>query len=296
MKRVISIGEAMLELSGAGDDLWRLGVAGDTMNTAWYLRESLSPDWQVDYLTRVGTDEFSHRVVNFLAEAGIGTAHVSRDPSRAVGLYAISLDKGERSFAYWRGQSAARHLADDANMLNKALDGVTLAYVSAITLAILAPDRRQALLDALATSKATVAFDTNYRPRLWEGTEAARDWITAAALVSDIVLPSADDDAACFGDASPEATLARYVGLGVGEIVVKSGGGPVLYFDGKDGRIDDLTTVTPVDTTGAGDSFSAGYLSARLTGANVRDAALSGHDLAMRVVQGPGALVPKPVA
>ena len=67
MTRIVSIGEAMLELSGAGKDLWQLGVAGDTMNTAWYLREALPDSCQVDYLSRVGTDDFSGRIISFLS-------------------------------------------------------------------------------------------------------------------------------------------------------------------------------------------------------------------------------------
>ena len=39
MNRILSIGEAMVEMSQADQPwLWRLGMAGDTLNTAWYLR------------------------------------------------------------------------------------------------------------------------------------------------------------------------------------------------------------------------------------------------------------------
>ena len=90
--RILSIGEPMLELSSAGqDDLWRLGIAGDTLNTAWYLRRLLGDDARVDYFTRVGTGEFSQKMLDFLTSEGIGTGHIARDPAREIGLYAISL-------------------------------------------------------------------------------------------------------------------------------------------------------------------------------------------------------------
>ena len=48
-----------------------------------------------------------------------------------------------------------------------------------------------------------------------------------------------------------------------------------------------------VDTTAAGDSFNAGYLSAVLNNKTEADALKSGHDCAMRVISHPGAIVPK---
>src|SRR5690606_21032151 len=102
-KPILSIGEAMVELSPSGQDgLWRLGIAGDTLNTAWYLRRLLPADWRVAYCSRVGLGEFSQQMVDFLAAEGIDATHVTRDPQREIALYAISLKDGERSFSYWR--------------------------------------------------------------------------------------------------------------------------------------------------------------------------------------------------
>ena len=95
---ILSIGEAMVELSEAGQPgHWRLGIAGDTLNTAWYLRRLLPADWRVSYCSRVGQGEFSQKMLDFLAAEGIGADHVTRDPRREIALYAISLKDGERS-------------------------------------------------------------------------------------------------------------------------------------------------------------------------------------------------------
>ena len=296
MPRLLSIGEAMVEL-GQSDQpgLWRLGIAGDTLNTAWYLRRLLGADWQVDYLSRVGTGAFSQRMVDFLAAEGIGTDHVGRDPDREIGLYAISLTNGERSFAYWRDTSAARRLADDPAMLDAALDGAAVAYVSGITAAILPPEGRANLLAALARARAggtRIVFDPNLRPRLWPDAAAMRQGISDAAAGADLVLPSFDDEAAHFGDPDPQATVARYLALGAGQVVVKNGGGPIRFggHDG-DGVVTDLEPETPVDSTAAGDSFNAGYLSASLSGAECAAAIAAGHALSRRVIRHRGALV-----
>lgn len=291
---ILSIGEAMDELSGAEGDLWRLGIAGDTLNTAWYLRRCLNADWRVGYFSRVGMGEFSQRMLDFLADAGV-ESHVGRDADREIGLYAISLRNGERSFSYWRQNSAARGLADDRAALDGALAECRIAYFSGITLAILTNAARRTLLDALAQARAggaTVVFDPNLRPRLWSDGDTMRRWITAAASGADLVLPSFDDEAAYFGDADPAATCARYLAAGARQVVVKNGGAAVSFTNG-DGVsvIADLPREVAVDSTAAGDSFNAGYLAAILTGADPGAAIRAAHDLSRRVVMQRGALV-----
>ncbi|RJE79014.1 sugar kinase [Paracoccus sp. JM45] len=297
MARIISIGEAMVELSATEQpDLWRLGVAGDTLNTAWYLRRLMSRNWQIDYLTRVGTGEFSQKMVDFLTAEGIGTDHILRDPEREIGLYAISLKDGERSFSYWRSASAARKLADDAGALDAALQDCKLAYLSGITLAILSPEARETLMAALDTARAagtTVVFDPNLRPRLWDDQATMCRVIEEAAAHADLMMPSYDDEAVHFGDTDAQATIARYLKAGAGHVVVKNGGGP-MAFDGALGKGDlpDLRPETPVDTTSAGDSFNAGYLAAWLMGADCHAAIMAGHALSRQVIMHRGALVP----
>ena len=140
LDRFVSIGEAMVEFSRNDDGQWRQAFAGDTLNVAWAMRALGGPDRAVDYVTRVGTDGFSRRFLDFLGDAGIGAEAIGRDPDRAMGLYTIETDaEGERSFTYWRGQSAARRLMEDESALDRALDDAALVYLSGITLAILGP-------------------------------------------------------------------------------------------------------------------------------------------------------------
>ena len=295
-KLILSIGEAMVELSQAdGPELWRLGIAGDTLNTAWYLRGLLPQTWRVGYLSRVGTGPFSQRMVDFLTLEGIETTHVSRDPMREIGLYAISLDHGERSFSYWRDSSAAKGLADDDARLAAAFADAAILYLSGITLAILSDTARTRLRAALADARARgaqVVFDPNLRPRLWPDNATMCNAIEAMAAESDLILPSFDDESCHFGDADLHATRARYLGCGARHVVVKNAGGPILFGGSAgDGLIDDLTPDQPVDTTAAGDSFNAGYLAALVQGVDCAAAIRAGHALSRQVIRHPGALV-----
>ena len=291
--RIVSVGECMVELSDAGEGLWRQAFAGDTFNTAWYLRASL-PEGQIDYLTCLGRDRLSNDMLRFMQGAGIGTDSITRHPTRVPGLYMIELKNGERSFTYWRDCSAARSLADDPDHLAASFAQADLIYFSGITLAILTTSHRAVLLEALANAPGRVAFDSNMRPGLWSSQDEMCEWIRSAAAVADIALPSHEDEARYFGDASIQETARRYRNAGVAEVLVKNAGDAMLALDPQ-GDLHQLTfpkTLHPVDTTGAGDSFNGAYLAARLQGHDMVLAAQMGHRMASRVILHRGALIP----
>ena len=295
MPLFLSIGEPMIELSQADADLWRLGFAGDVLNTAWYARALLGPEWEVGCLTRLGPDPFSPRMIAFMEENGLVTRYISRDPERSIGLYSIELHEGERSFAYWRGQSAARRLADDPEALEAAVGAADVIHYSGITLAILPPAGRVRLIDAVTRARtrgALTSFDPNIRPALWESADTMCAALMAAAPSAAVVLPSWDDEQTWFGDRDLAACIARWTGAGAGEVVVKNGGGPMMVSGAGDGRQIEVTRITPLDSTGAGDAFNGGYLSARLAGRSQPEAAHAGHALSLQVIGRPGALVP----
>ena len=297
MKRIVAIGECMGELSETGTaGLLAMGFAGDTLNTAWYLRRLLSTDWQIDYMTAVGTDAISGRMLDFLEGEGIGTGHIKRIDDKTIGLYYIQLKDGERSFAYWRSDSAARRMADDPAALEVALSGASLAYVSGISFAILPEAGRKVLLEALIKFRQAggmVVFDPNLRPRLWENAEIMRHWITKAAGVSNLCLPSYEDEATWFGDSGPVETARRYQLAGAVQVVVKNGADAVMVSSAaglESVAIEAASHV--VDTTAAGDSFNAGYLAAHLSRHTHREAVQAGARLARHVISKRGALVP----
>lgn len=295
MKTIASVGECMLELTGHGED-WRLAHSGDTFNVIWAMRALLPAQQTTDYVSAFGDDHFSAQQLAFFDTHGIGTAASPRIPGARPGLYAITLDGAERSFTYWRADAAARRLADDPALLAKSLENRALVYFSGITVAILEEPARKTLLDAVSAARAAgslVAFDPNYRPRLWASQDAARHAIDTALSVADIALPTFPDEQALYGDASQAATLDRMRRAGVGEIVVKDGAEPALVATRSGAETVAATHVAqPLDTTGAGDSFNGGYLAARLLGHDPAEAARRAHRVAAGVVQVRGALAP----
>lgn len=290
--KIAAIGEAMIELSLSGDSA-AVGVAGDTLNTAIYLKRS-APDLVVDYITRLGTDAFSDRIAKVISDEGIGTDHIRRDPNGTPGLYAITTDNaGERSFTYWRDSAAARMtFATDAGPDFSALAGYDVVYLSGISLAILHADVRDALLAYLEGFRASgglVCYDSNYRPRLWSDVETARRVNDAMWAMADIALPSIDDEQALTGQSGDEIAQ-RFVALGRTGALKRGPQGPMCLKTGATYAFPQAEKV--VDTTAAGDSFNGGYLAASLTGAAQDMALRAGHDLAARVIGHRGAILP----
>ncbi|MEC7668386.1 MAG: sugar kinase [Pseudomonadota bacterium] len=291
---VLAIGECMVEMAPTGDGHYAMGFAGDTFNTAWYLRKLAGDDLNVSYFSAVGDDAASAQMTAFMQDAGV-TPELRVIPGASVGLYMISLKDGERSFSYWRSASAARQMADGLSELPNLKAG-DVAFFSGITLAILPVEGRETLLSVLAKARAggvRIVFDPNLRPRLWASDQEMCDWIMRGAAVADIALPSFEDEATYFNDADKAATAKRYADAGVTLSIVKDGADTVLI----DAAGEPPETATPlnviqvVDTTAAGDSFNAGFLSGLMSGQSNANAVRAGCELAAQVVGKRGALV-----
>jgi 2-dehydro-3-deoxygluconokinase len=299
--RIACLGEAMVELSNLDPAAGRIdfGVAGDTLNTAIYLKRAFGAGAEVSYLSAVGDDAFSDRMIAAMEEEALDTSRIARLGGRLPGIYAINLDdKGERTFTYWRSESAARSMLGPGGIDVEGLGDFDLVFLSGITLAILPPEHRMKLIGQCSWLRAmgkTIAFDTNHRPRLWDSEDTARAVFSQMWDATTIALPSRDDEARLHPGEGVTDLFDRLARKGVREVVLKDGpAGPHLW---AEGRALPRGTYAPaervVDTTAAGDSFNAGYLAARAQGRSVEDAAQAGHALASRVIGVRGAIVPR---
>ncbi|MBO6673835.1 MAG: sugar kinase [Rhizobiales bacterium] len=295
--RVATLGECMIELSdlGASDGRVAMGVAGDTLNFAIYLARCCRwANIEVSYLTALGDDQLSDRMIAAMREEQVASDDVVRLKGKLPGIYAIELDEaGERSFRYWRSQSAAKSMFGEEGLSNETIESFDVFALSAISLAILPKDARKRLIDVCGRMKAAgkvVVFDSNYRPALWSSEDEAREVISAMWAATSVGLPSRDDEAKLWPGETPEQLFAR---LNVPEVALKDGaGGPWLFTGAALPRADYPAADQVVDTTSAGDSFNAGYLSARLQGKLPEDAAMVGHRLASAVIGEKGAIIP----
>jgi 2-dehydro-3-deoxygluconokinase len=298
-KHIVSFGECMLELSGAtlGEQNWALNYGGDTYNVALYLAR-LGCD--VSYMTALGQDRYSTTLRNLWQAEGIKTGLVLTHPDRIPGLYSINVDKdGERTFLYWRGQSAARAFFDcpDTDECIQRAQDADVVYLSGITLSLFSQAQREQICNLARVVRAKggeVVFDTNFRANGWPDRNSAAQAIAEFASHATMLLPTLEDDQALYDVQNYEDCANYWLSRGVREVAVKLGRSGAYV---ASAHIRELVP-TPVaiaacDTTGAGDSFNGAYVAARLSGATQVEAAKSGHRLAGEVVRHRGAIIPK---
>jgi 2-dehydro-3-deoxygluconokinase len=301
MQKVALIGECMIELQGRPLGAIRQGFGGDTLNTATYLSRLTDRAYvEVEFVTALGQDTFSDTMLERWAQEGIGAKLVRRLPGALPGLYFIETDPGgERRFLYWRKDSAARRCfdGDQAEILLSELGRFDWVYLSGISLAILPAESRERLIRMLARLRARggkVAFDNNYRPTLWPDPDTAVRAYREVLAHTDLALLTWEDDQALFGYTDTASLFDACAGSKIPEVVLKRGGEPCLIqWDGKRFEVAAERVDRVVDTTAAGDSFSAAYLACRLQGGSPELAARWGHRLAGEVIRHPGAIIDK---
>ncbi|MGO1190079.1 sugar kinase [Vibrio casei] len=298
--RIAIIGECMVELQKTGDATYKQSFGGDTLNTALYLSR-LTHQHQIttSYVTGLGKDSFSAAMLEAWQQESINTDLVHISEKKLPGLYSISTTPdGERTFQYWRNDAAARYwlLEKDTNAVIDSLSQNQLIYLSGVSLAILPSEALDKLFTVLTACKeqgCKIAFDNNYRPALWESKDQAQQAYKTMLELTDIAFLTYDDEEMLYGDTTEQQAIDRTQALGVNEIVIKRGA-EACFVITKDERIE----VAPkpvsgiVDTTAAGDSFSAGYLAKRLVGGTLEESAKMGHTLAGTVICFPGAIIP----
>ena len=304
--KIAVIGECMIELrpeiAAAGYARStidaQIAYGGDTLNVATYLaRQGVD----VEYVTVLGDDPLSDWMEEQWRSNGVGCSLVRRETRGLPGMYWINVDaSGERSFYYWRIESPARRLINDDQRRSRVFEQLRRfegLYFSGITLSLYHEDARSKLFEFLASYRqdgGKVYFDNNYRRRQWPDIARARDAFEAMYRLTDIALPTADDERQLFGDGSDADVVKRLRSWGIREMVLKNGAqGSHVADEATYTHVPPVLVEEVVDTTAAGDSFNAGYLAARFGGAPPLEAAARASALAALVVQHRGAIIPR---
>ncbi|WOH35736.1 sugar kinase [Thalassotalea fonticola] len=300
MNSLLIIGECMMELNTQSSNAFSYSFAGDTYNTAVYAKRWQS-SLKVSYLTSVGTDATSEKMLDSWSEESIDASLVLTVKDKQPGIYLITTDDdGERTFNYWRKDSAATKLITALEQRG-GIDSVPdfdYVYFSGISLAILSDKDKTILLDLVTTLRergAKIAFDPNYRATMWHDEVEARLWIERAYQCCDMVLPGLDEHQLLFAHNTPQEVRDHLQQFSVVESVVKCGELGICCYGLNDSFIH--LPFTPakvqVDTTAAGDSFAGTYLASRIAGESRGNSLKNAASVAGFVVQHKGAIVDK---
>lgn len=281
--RVLVIGDANVDLVLRGDVVPRFGQAEQLLDAADLVLGG-SASIVACGLARlgvptslaavVGDDAFGHFVLGALTDAGVDTAAVRVEAGATTGISVILSGDDDRAILTSLG--AIPMLRPD-DVPGRGVDWVHVASP------FLMPEftaQLPALLHELRDGGAGVSLDTNWDPsERWSS-------VTPALSAVDVLLPNRAELEAITRVADPLAAGAR--------IVVKDGAAGGWSQRAGEERISAPgLQLDVVDTTGAGDSFDAGYLAAIAYGVDeeaerVRWAAVAGS-LSTRAAGGTGA-------
>ncbi|WP_440876914.1 sugar kinase [Thalassotalea sp. PLHSN55] len=297
MKNIYLFGECMVELRKTSANSMHQSFAGDVFNTAVYLKRTFA-NTGVNLVTAVGKDQFSHEMRDYFASENINCDLVFSSATKIPGLYSIQLDEhGERSFTYWRENSAARDVMQfiDADTVEQ-FSADDVFFFSGISLAVIHPqDRAQfwTFIRQLKSKQVQIVFDPNYRARMWQSPAHAKQQFELALEHADVALPGVDDFEQLYGLTTAEQVYDFCQKYDIGELIIKNGEAGILaYVDNKLSKFAIEPVKNVVDTTSAGDSFNGVYLGARMQNLDANKAMQMASAAAGFVIQHKGAIVP----
>jgi 2-dehydro-3-deoxygluconokinase len=293
---LLCMGEPMLEFNQLpirpdGTRHYLEGHGGDTSNAAIAAARQGA---RVGYITALGRDMPGDSFMALWAREGVDASTVIRTDRWLTGVYFVTHDDSGHHFLHYRANSAAAMYAA-ADLPEAAIAVARMFYVSGISQGISesAADAVFTAIDIARRKGVKVAYDTNYRPRLWPPARAAAV-MHAAIAAADYALPGIEDVRVLTGLTDPEAMLDFYLRLGPKVVVLKMGeSGAYLATPERRMHIP-RHQVRVVDATGAGDTFCGSFLARILAGDEPEAAARYASVAAALKCTGYGAVAPIP--
>lgn len=274
MADVVTFGECMVRLTSPRVGPMRhatsldVGVAGAEANVAIGLvRLGASVAWS----GRVGDDEFGRLIASTLAGEGVQTRAIVDDAAKTGLLFKERRTLDRNRVTYYRDHSAGSRFGPD-DLDEQGIAEARVLHLTGITAALgeeaLAACERA--VDIARANGTQVSLDLNVRRGLWSDAVAG-PVLTGLARKADIVFATEDEArvvASGFPLAETPELATAIADLGPTEVLIKRGADGALLL--ADGTLTEapIFEVTALDPVGAGDAFSAGYLSERIVGAS----------------------------
>lgn len=291
---ILSFGEPLMEFAEverSGERLYLPGFGGDSSNAAIAAARQGA---RVAYFTALGDDAFGQGFLDLWDREGIDRTTVLTRPGGRTGLYFISYGPQGHVFSYFRAGSAAS-LVGPGDLPLEEVAQARVLHLSGISQAISesCTDAGFAAMRHARANGTAVSYDTNLRLRLWP-LDRARAVINAAAALADIARPSIDDARQLTGLDDPDQICSFYLGLGCRIVALTLGTGGTLIATPERRAHFPPRRVAAIDATGAGDTFTGGFLAEWLRTGDPFAAGAYANAAAALSTLGHGAVAPIP--
>lgn len=267
---ILCCGEALIDMlpreTAEGESAFSPHAGGSVFNTAIALGRLDAP---VQFFSGLSSDLFGDVLRSGLAASQVdaGPAAISDRPTT---LAFVKLTDGHASYAFYDENTAGRMLTSD-DLPDVTADALFFGGISLVVEPCGAA--YEALMLREASTKLTM-IDPNIRPSFITDEAAYRARLSRMMGVADIIKTSDEDLAWIMGTADADGFLAQ---TGA-QVILLTRGGEGVSIVTKDGTFDvPAEKATVVDTVGAGDTFSAGFMaqlhkSGHLTKAGIKTA------------------------
>jgi len=293
---IVSLGEPMIEFNQTGEGGGRLylqGYGGDSSNFAIAAARQGA---RVAYVSAVGDDPYGRMLRELWSREGVHHGGVATDAAAYTAIYFVTHDAQGHHFHFFRSGSAASRLRGE-DLPRALITEARVLHLSGISLAIstTACDTAYAAIAMARAAGVQVSFDTNLRLKLWP-IDRARAVMSDVMRRCDICLPSLDDVTAITGLSEPGAIVDHCLALGARVVALKLGAQGAIVASMQERHHIAAHPCTPVDATGAGDTFGGAFVARLVAGDGLVQAGRYAAAAAALSTQGYGAVEPIPDA
>ncbi|OKY25263.1 carbohydrate kinase [Thalassotalea sp. PP2-459] len=262
MLSLLSYGEVLVDfLPSSSNTLAYTPLAGGApANVAVAFAKLGAPSY---FAGGISEDCFGSMLMKQLEHEGVNTTFVKRVKDANTALVLVSLDNsGERTFNFYRHNTAdTKYGRTQVNEINWQGIGIFHYCSNTLTEESLYEDTLYALKRA-KENQVLISFDVNLRQQLWHELTLLPERVEACIKQSDIIKLSREE-AEYLAQAklvNVNSYIDHILSLGAKLIVITDGENAVQAISLKESLTINVPKISPVDTTGAGDSFISGFL------------------------------------
>lgn len=282
---LVSVGELLGDLLGTefttnltDTETFRRFQGGSPANLAANMARLGNPTALV---ACVGQDNLGSYLIQQLAETGVDTSYIARDPHEPTSIVLVSRTQGTPDFIAYR---TADRMIVPSHIPEVLLQNTSFFHTTCFALS--KEPAQSAILEAAARAHkagCVVSLDANYAPSIWPDREQALQVVTEYCQNGAFIKLSEDDAERILGETKPTAAIIEEFHQKGAQLVCLTLGSKGSIVSSDFGKNQTAVPVKPVevkDATGAGDAYWSGFLTAWLDGKSPAECAQAGANIA----------------
>lgn len=230
-------------------------------------------------IASVGNDDMGTVLINYVGRLGVDVSYILQvdDPTT---LILVTRSANVSNFQPYRG---ADSMLSIRQFPYGRFEDISIFHTTCFALS--RSPARQVLLEAADKAKragCTLSLDANYAEKIWPDRLDAQKTVAQYCRMGTLVKISDVDWQRLYDDATPnpDGVMDHFLKMGASEVCFTLGDKGCWVADGQERHFLPSRPVDVKDTTGAGDAFWSGYLTARLDGKPLLERAMAGRSMA----------------